>query len=416
MSYKDKKLSICIVSREYPPETLWGGIGTFTYHLAHGLNNIGHTVDVIAFTFGDEVCHNDGGINVHRIKSPRILRSKKSLWDYLHLALTPFAFFYSYKVGRKIEELDKVRKYDVIDFPEHIGEGFFHIYKNRHPSLVRLYTPLSLIGRMVMNKSTNSIDYYLFGLMERISIKKSTIINSPSKALAEFVKREFKIKRSIELIYNPIDTDVFSPKPNVNIKKDDQVTVLFLGRVSDRKGAHILALAIPRVLEVINEIKFIIVGNDDIGVDGYASMKDYMSSIFEKHDISNRIEFRSPVKYSELPDIYALSDISVVPSLYDNSPYACVEAMSCGLPVIGTDAGGIPEYIENHNSGMIIPSNNVDALSHAIIELAEDKNKREKYGKSARERVLNNFKREVVANEISQLYLNAIDEHQYTCF
>ena len=251
MIIAEKKLKICIVSREYPPETLWGGIGTFTYNLAHGLKNIGHEVDVVCLTLGNESRQEDEGIAVHRISSPKIPFTNKTWWDFAVYSLFPFSFLYSYKVMKKIESLSKEKHYDAIDFPEHIGEGFFSILFHRWPSLVRLYTPLSLIGELGLRRSTNYLDYFLFGLIEKYSIKKSTIVNSPSKNLANLVTEKFKFNRDIQIIYNPIDTDKFSPQNNGAKKNSEAVNVLFVGRLEDRKGAHVLAHAIPQLSKLV---------------------------------------------------------------------------------------------------------------------------------------------------------------------
>lgn len=358
----EKKLKVCLVSREYPPETLWGGIGTFTYNLAHGLNNVGHDVDVLAFTLGQDSYSNDHGIHVHRINSPKVPFIRKTYWDYATSALSPFAFFYSLKIMKKIEELNREGRYDVIDFPEHIGEGFFTALTNKYPSLVRLFTPLSLIGNMGLNRTTNSLDYFLFGLMEKSSIKRATAINSPSRNLAELVRKEFGIHKPIELVYNPIDSDKFSPEPGSQGSTDGAIKVLFVGRLEDRKGAHILARAIPKVVLKARNARFIILGSDCRGVNGFCSMKEFMLQIFREQGVTENVEFRDPIPYETLPALYKSADISVVPSLYDNSPYTCLEAMSCGVPVVGTSAGGMPEYIDHGKSGILVPPNDVKAL------------------------------------------------------
>ena len=407
----EKKLNICIVAREYPPETLWGGIGTFTYNLAQGLSAIGHNVDVLAFTFGDEASYDDSGVTVHRIQSPRLPLSNKTYWDYVHLMLSPFAFFYSRKVGDKIEELHQQRKYDVIDLPEHIGEGFFTIRRNQFPTLVRLYTPLSLIGLLGLHKTTNGLDYYLFGLLERSSIKNCTIINSPSKALSGLVKKEFKIDRDIEIIYNPIDTDKFKLEDKTDLTKNGKIRVLYVGGLTDRKGVHVLAQAIPKILEKNDLIEFTIIGNDAKGVDGFDSMIDYMSDVFTRNGVQDKVSMKEPVPYDDLPKIYNNADISVVPSLYDNSPYTCLEAMSCGVPVVGASAGGMPEYIDDEQNGLIIAPEDVGALVDAVVWLAEDKDRLAEFGRNARDKSVREFKREAVAEKITELYLKAMEKH-----
>lgn len=404
----DKKLKICIVSREYPPDTLWGGIGTFTYNLAQGLKEIGHEVDVIALSLGQESELDDNGVTVHRLPSPRIPFIQKRFWDIAHALLAPFSILYSYKVYKKIKTLSQSKSYDVIDFPEHIGEGVATQFFNKYPCHVRLYTPLSLIGKLGLHRTTNRIDYLAIEVMERYSIKKALMVNCPSKALAELVKKEFCINRAIDIIPNPIDAKVFFPaadKETVNKLK----RVLFVGRLDDRKGIHILAEAVPKVVSEFPGVEFIFLGNDGRGVSGHNSMKEYILKVLRGNNCEHAVVFRDRVQYKDLPSVYNSADISVVPSLYDNSPYTCLEAMSCGLPVIGTDAGGTPEYIDDGYTGLVVPPGNVNALAAALLDLLQNDEKCAEFGRNARKKVCRVFSRDVVAARMADLYYQSIE-------
>lgn len=401
------KIKICIVSREYPPETLWGGIGTFTYNLAHGLKNIGHDVDVVSFTLGYDSTSYDNGITVHRISSPIIPLTQKNWWNFARYALFPFSFLYSYKVMKKISLLYPEKQYDVIDFPEHIGEGFFSILFQRWPSLVRLYTPLSLIGELGLKRSTNILDYFLFGLMEKFSINNATLVNSPSQNLAILVRDKFKYDSNVRIIYNPIDTDKFAPINRPPKKSDQTVNVLFAGRLEDRKGVHILARAIPTIVKSGYPVQFTLLGRDCHGLDGMVSMREYITKMLKSEGGLDSVKFMDPVPYHQLVEYYQRADIMVVPSLYDNSPYTCLEAMSCGVPVVGTSAGGMPEYIDDGENGIIVPPDNPGSLATAILYLLEHPEKREEFGAAARAKVVSVFKREIVAEKITELYVEA---------
>jgi glycosyltransferase involved in cell wall biosynthesis len=398
------KKRICLVSREYPPETHWGGIGTFTYHLARGLYNIGCQVDVICFTFGPESCVDDNGVTLHRIQSPKVPFTHKTWWDLTKYALFPFSLFYSYKVMKKIEELSANRPYDVIDFPEHIGEGFCSILMKKWTTLVRLYTPLSLIGELGLRRSTNILDYLLIRFIEKYSIANATLVTSPSQNLANLVADKFKIRKKIEIVYNPVDTDQFSPFIEEEKKDRSRVNILFVGRLEDRKGVHVLAQAIPEVLRESRDVYFTLLGRDCPGLEGISSMKDYIINILDQSGCRNNVHFADPVPYTGLSNQYRSADIVVVPSLYDNSPYTCLEALTCGVPVVGTSAGGMPEYIEDGKCGIIVPPNDSQSLTRALLKLAQDTQLRSAFGKAARLRALSVFKREVVAAEMVQLY------------
>lgn len=133
-------------------------------------------------------------------------------------------------------------------------------------------------------------------------------------------------------------------------------------------------------------------------------MKEYIIKLLQKEGGLETVEFIDPVPYHQLVEHYQRADIMVVPSLYDNSPYTCQEAMSCGLPVVGTSAGGMPEYIDDGKNGIIVPPKDPDSLAAAILYLLEHTKIREEFGVAARAKVLSVFKKEIVAEKITMLY------------
>ena len=183
--------------------------------------------------------------------------------------------------------------------------------------------------------------------------------------------------------------------------------MLFVGRLEDRKGVHVLAHAIPSIVGAVSNIQFTLLGRDCKGVNGVSSMKEYIIGVLSKEGGLENVRFADPVPYDMLAEYYQLADIMVVPSLYDNSPYTCLEAMSCGVPVIGTSAGGMPEYIDDGVCGIIVSPGIHEELSGAVIRLAENSELRKTYGIAARCKALTVFRREVVAENITGLYLQA---------
>jgi hypothetical protein len=123
--------------------------------------------------------------------------------------------------------------------------------------------------------------------------------------------------------------------------------------------------------------------------------------------VLKNVTFTGRVPLQELPTYYRDADICVVPSAYDNSPYSCLEAMSCGTPVIASDAGGAKEYLEHGVSGLVVPAKNAKALAQSIISLLKDEELRHRLGANARERVLKKFQRNTIAQDTVELYREA---------
>src|SRR5271156_959197 len=116
-------MKICLISREYPPDTGWGGIGTFTHHLAKGLVDIGHQVDVVSLAKDKAGQTVDGKIRIHRVE-PYLQDADLGLVARA-MPYSRYVISTSIALWRKCLALHEQRPFDVIDTPELLAEGFF---------------------------------------------------------------------------------------------------------------------------------------------------------------------------------------------------------------------------------------------------------------------------------------------------
>ena len=109
-------------------------------------------------------------------------------------------------------------------------------------------------------------------------------------------------------------------------------------------------------------------------------------------------------RHDELPDFYRGADIVVVPSLSEAFGMATVEAMACGLPVVATDAGGLPEVVVDGETGLLVRRNDPRGLADALVRLAGDEQLRRRLGAAGRSRVEQLFSYDRIAVEVEELY------------
>jgi glycosyltransferase involved in cell wall biosynthesis len=120
------------------------------------------------------------------------------------------------------------------------------------------------------------------------------------------------------------------------------------------------------------------------------------------------VSFVSQVDRSALPKIYGSSQICAIPSLYENFPYTCLEAMACGCAVVASRVGGIPEIVEDEVNGLLVPPNDRAALSAAIIRLLRAPALRQQLGAEARRSIEQKFSRRVVCAQIANAYAELV--------
>ncbi len=377
-------MRICLISREYPPDTGWGGVGAFNFHMAHSLTRAGHDVEVISLSAGDSARTSEElGVTVHRV-------AWKHLLDELNLLLVAapsshYVIKTTVALWMRFMELHSQKPFDVVEVPEHLAGGLFHAMTREVPLVVQLHTPHSKFISDCFHGVTPSFDNRLICILERVGILLADQVISPSANLAGFVAEDtgYPFER-IRVIKYPVDTDKFKPEGPKALAADGNLTVFFAGRLEERKGIHYLVEAMPAIVQAVPNVRFICVGADTQAAPGGGSMLAWLKKRLDENKCASKVTFIPHIPLTEMANYVRSADVCVVPSLYDNAPFTCIEALACGKPVVATTAGGMGEYAAHNERGIIVPPRSAEALSDAIITLLKDEQKRLQFGKNAR--------------------------------
>ena len=181
-------------------------------------------------------------------------------------------------------------------------------------------------------------------------------------------------KNIVQTVYNGISIEKFGEqkyikeieewKSKLKINKNDKI-ILYTGRVVPEKGVKELIEAFINI-ENKQNLKLIIAGAVD-----YSSNKEslYFSELKKISKDYTNIIFTGYVDYNEMPALYAIADIGVIPSTWEE-PFALtvIEHLATGNPVIITNSGGMPELV-NNNCSIIVDKGNIEQLSSAIIKI-----------------------------------------------
>lgn len=192
-------------------------------------------------------------------------------------------------------------------------------------------------------------------------------------------------------ILNGIDLEAFSPdiKPTLTRNQlgldDDDFVMVFSGRITKEKGVSELIDAMISLRQHQN-IKLIVIGSSFYG--DSANEDDYIKSLKQKAEaVKERILFTGFVPYKQMPQYLRISDIAVIPSLWDDPcPNTVLEAQAMGLPIITTRRGGIPEEVTEKNAIMLTTDDKfTNSLTDAISTLYNSPAKRMEMGKASLE-------------------------------
>ncbi len=124
--------------------------------------------------------------------------------------------------------------------------------------------------------------------------------------------------------------------------------------------------------------------------------------LVKKLKLQNRIQFVSGISTAQMVQYYAEATVAVVPSVYEGFGLPAGEAMACGVPVVSTDGGALPEVVGD--AGVIVPAKNVDAMVTAIDGLLQDPKRRQQLGEDGRRRIDEKFCWQVCAREMTAYY------------
>ena len=388
-------MHICYISQEYPPETGWGGIGSYTYEMAHGLAQSGHRVTVISRALNGESVANDAGVEVHRVApSPR--------WDSIPFfwRLNRIWPGFAWAAMLKVRRIHRQQPIDIVEAAEGRADGFFVSYMPSRPKLVtRLHTARIFIDQFngLNAKQGGYREYWL----EKQSICRANLVTAPSKAVIDLTRTWLTLSEKTTLVVpNPIDQDSFAP--STLVRKN---TVLYAGRLERNKGAETMKEAIPILLQRFPSLEFRFVGSDGLDRDGHSWRLKILESLAPA--LRTKVRFEE-LSRAELVQAYQEAAVCILPSAWENSSYVLLEAMACATPVVACNSGGSPELIENGVSGFLIPVNDSEALVSRIAELLAKPSLRKVMGENARRRIEECFSVEHVLPKMIAAYDYAI--------
>lgn len=178
----------------------------------------------------------------------------------------------------------------------------------------------------------------------------------------------------VAVIPNYVLTDVFLPIEKKKEKVDNN-RICFVGRLDKQKNLSALFEALKGL-----DVELVIVGS--------GPLKKILKE--EAHKNSLSVRFLGNIPHRQLPEILNSSDLFILPSYYEGHPKALLEAMACGLPVIGTDVSGIRELITHRETGYLCGTS-PEEIREAIKEVLADRPLQERMGRNARELVVKNF-------------------------
>ncbi|MCH8325234.1 MAG: N-acetyl-alpha-D-glucosaminyl L-malate synthase BshA [Bacteroidetes bacterium] len=364
----------------------YGGSGAIATELGKALALKGHQVHFISYARPFRL-----GEFVENIVFHEVEMSNYPLFEHS---------MYSLALASKMVEVAEYEKIDLL----HVHYAI--------PHAVSAY----LAKQMLKNKSDIKIittlhgtDITLVGLepsflpMVKFSIEQSDGVSAVSRFLKEKTLTNYNIEKDITVINNFIDIDLYKPngtsKLREHIAPNNEKIIVHTSNFRPVKRVPETIRILEKVRKEI-PVKLVLVGD---GPD-----RSECERLCRELNLCDHTKFLG--KQNGLVEILNASDLFLIPSQSESFGLAALEAMSCGLPVVSSSVGGLPELINHNETGYIAEIGDIDRMSKYVIELFTNKRKYDLFSKASRKRVEENFDKEIVIPEYEKFYNKILND------
>jgi glycosyltransferase involved in cell wall biosynthesis len=393
---------VCFVSPEYWPLT--GGTGSYVYYLSNELLKNGYSVHVV--TGSNQTCdvHVNPQLDVSFLKSPKMPAVK--------------SFLLAGNSNRKLQSIKASADIDIMH-PQLPLTPNFAVPPNYGKTLVcTVHSTWKGEAKAIAGEPftrLNANEKVLVSLNPMLRFFEESMIHRARKVIAvsEFTKWEltnyYKIPAyKIKVIHNGVDIKKFQPaadkckiKAALGFNPDD-IAIVSVGRLYARKGLFTLIEAMPAVVKRFPNAKFIISGK------GQSDEMQKLIAHATKVGVIGNIIFTGYYPDRKLPKLYQAADVFAFSTFYEHHPFAVLEALSTGLPVVTTTVGGIPETIQSGKNGFLVKPFNEKAFADRILYLLEHREFASEMGAAARKTVVKQLDWKIVVKDAMKVYDQAL--------
>ena len=354
-------MKILFVSQEFPPETAWGGIGTYVDVLSEAIAAKGLEVHVLSAVNGQ--CHgtvSQAGVTVHRIGVPRVPgpgRVAPETWTRIVLAAT---------VARAIRRLGI--EPNVVECPEWNAEGLGLALRGTLPLVVRLHSSArQLFPHTGQGAGSGGLDGRLAARLEDFCAQRANAVISTGSNLDEVSGRLRLDMRATHAIPYPVRLPPLAPLPGAAAPR-----VTFVGRLEPRKAPDVLLAAAPKVLAALPATRFVFVGRD-VMESGTPCSSAWLLREADRLGVAHAVQLRGQLDRAGVLEEMRRATVCAFPSRWESFGNVVAEAAAVGRPVVASAIAPFRELVVEGITGRIVGGEGPEAWSAALLELLRDR-------------------------------------------
>ena len=389
-----------------------GGQGVYTRHLSRELVALGHSVEVFSGPPWPEVDEGVGftpvrGMDLYRdpdpfrIPHPREFTSREDLEEFGIMLTAGFGEPLAYSKRIRTILNDRRQDFDIIHDNQCLGTGILELQRDGWPILETLHHPITVDRTIALDHTTNAYRRFttkrwfgFLGMQVRVANELPAILTVSSNSKHDINAQMGVPLDRMTVVPVGVDHETFRPYPDV---------VPVKGRIMVTSSSDVPMKGLVPLLEAVaklrteREIELVVIGKPQAG--------GRVDKTLERLGLRDIVTTVSGVSDEELARLYGEAEVAVVPSLYEGFSLPAIEAMSCGVAVVATTGGALPEVVgTDGETGLLVTPDDPEALMVAIRRLLDDDDLRARLGAAGRDRVINRFTWQVTAKGTAACY------------
>lgn len=399
MSHPERPLRIAYLVYRGNPHC--GGQGVYTRELARELTELGHQITVFSGPPYPDLVDPAQLVQVpsldlyrpenpFRIPWPWEFRSLIDLQEFAIMCGAGFPEPYAF--SRRVRKLLKHRRheFDLVHDNQCLGRGLEKmIHHDGWPVLTTLHHPITVDRELDLAHAKGPLRrlglrrwYGFLDMQVDVARHVPRLVTVSESSRRDVVAQMGVVPERLHVVPVGVDPTIFRPKPEMARVR---------GRIMTTASADVPMKGLAPLLEALAKAR---TERDDahLVVIGKPKKKSRIPALIDRLGLHGAVDFVSGVTTERIVELYAEAEVACVPSLYEGFSLPAVEAMACGVPVVGTTGGAVPEVIGAHEeTGLLVAPGDVSALASMLLHALADADLRARIGAAGRDRVLSRF-------------------------
>ncbi|MBM3658391.1 MAG: glycosyltransferase family 4 protein [Actinobacteria bacterium] len=378
-----------------------GGQGVYTRYVAKEVEELGHEVTVFAGPPYPELVDPEKLVEVpsldlyrpshpFRLPFPHEIRDRIDVQELLMMcgAGFPEPYTFSLRVRKVLQQ--RRGDFDLVHDNQCLGRGLVPMMQeDGWPVMATLHHPITVDRDLDFAHTTSRFRkltlrrwYGFLGMQMEVARQIPRLVT-----VSESSKRDITAQMGVDadrlhIVPVGVDPTIFRPKPEI---------ARVPGRLMTTASADVPMKGLAPLLESLAKVR---TERPDahLVVIGRPKERSKIPALIDTLGLTDAVEFVSGVTTERIVELYAEAEVACVPSLYEGFSLPAVEAMACGVPVVATTGGAVPEVVgRDEETGLLVPPGDPSALAAAILRALGDADLRARIGAAGRERALANF-------------------------